>query len=101
MKRIWISWTLGSGYAQEAASGSTRLKHRDNVSQAAASKPADDWFLATYFRELASQEKALADSYQRIGRDIKKTKPPAGVDAAGSASLVPRHIKADDAAFRK
>jgi len=43
--------------------------------------------LADYFKDLASQEQALAESYARIATMYKEKTPPAGLDAAAASEL--------------
>jgi hypothetical protein len=79
---LFFTWTLGYVCAQEPVSSNSKLKQRDSGASVAEKKPQDESSLAMYFRELASQEKALADSYQRIAVMYHNAKPPANIDPA-------------------
>jgi hypothetical protein len=47
-----------------------------------ASIPADHFDLVKYFKDLASQERALAESYRRIARIYEEKTPPSDLDPA-------------------
>jgi hypothetical protein len=93
MKRIphvaacLFTCTLGSVCAQEPAPSHSKLEHRDNGNAALPQMPKDQRALAAYFRELASQEKALADSYERLATIYKKTKPLEGSNQASAREI--------------
>ena len=48
---------------------------------------ADHLLLARYFRDLASQEQALAESYERLAEIYQEQSPPPGLDAAKTREL--------------
>jgi hypothetical protein len=74
---------LRSVAAQEPAAGNPKVPQSPHQSLATtANAPEEHLSLAAYFRELASQEQALAKSYDRIARIYEEKALPSGLDAA-------------------
>jgi hypothetical protein len=81
MAAFLFTWTLVSVGAPP--SSNSKMKQGDHFPSPAEKKPPDR-SLAVYFRDLASQERELADACGRIATIYRTAKPPAGLDAASA-----------------
>jgi len=80
----------GRAGAQQAASNNPELSQTRvaGQQQVTEGKTVENHArLADYFKDLASQEQALAESYTRIATMYKEKTPPAGLDAAAASEL--------------
>ena len=66
--------------AQEPASNSSIRAHREDRASTVSIVAEDHLTLARYFRDMASQEQAMADSYKQIAALYKENAPPQRVD---------------------
>jgi hypothetical protein len=72
---------------QPAADDSKLIQSPRAISITNASTPEDHLRLAEYFRDLATQEQALAESYDEIAAIYKKKTAPPGLDPASARKL--------------
>jgi hypothetical protein len=78
--------TLGTAIAQDRG-GRTRTPVQAEADSTDSEPPGDELSLARYFRELASQEYALADSYRHTAAVYKDTTMPRGLDLSSARDL--------------
>src|SRR5215475_3700122 len=77
---------LGTASAQDA-SGRTATSVQAASNSTDARPTGDELSLARYFRELATQEHALADSYRRMAALYKDKTAPLGLDPSSAREL--------------
>lgn len=77
----------GPAVAQEGVANNAKASQAQHAGIAAASPVADHAHLSDYFRDLASQEQALAESYARIATLYKEKVPLPGLDPATTDEL--------------
>jgi hypothetical protein len=73
--------------AQERASNTSKPAHRDEKASAVSSVAEDHFSLGGYFRDLASQEQAMAESYEHIAALYKENAPPQGVNPVPATEM--------------
>jgi hypothetical protein len=73
--------------AQEAASNTSKPAHREEKASTVNIVAEDHLSLAGYFRDLASQEQALAESYEHIAALYKENAPPQGVNPVPATEM--------------
>jgi hypothetical protein len=66
--------------AQERALNTSKPAYREEKASIVSIVAEDHLSLAGYFRDLASQEQELAESYEHIAALYKENVPPPGVD---------------------
>jgi hypothetical protein len=79
---LWT--TLGPATAQDAGRGSSMPVQASTTN---AAPPEDAESFAKHFCELASHERALADSYRHLAAFYKNRTPPLGLDPASAREL--------------
>jgi hypothetical protein len=83
---IFLAATLAPGQEPAVANPKAPQSPRQPL-VATANAPEDHLSLAVYFRELASQEEALAKSYDHLARIYKEKVLPAGLDAVSAREM--------------
>ena len=78
---------LGNIPAQERASNTSKPAHREEKASTVSIVAEDHLRLAGYFRDLASQELALAESYEHIAASYKENAQHQGADLVPAAEL--------------
>jgi hypothetical protein len=73
--------------AQERASNTSKPAHREEKASTVNIVAEDHLTLAGYFRDLASQKEALAESFEHIAALYKGNAPPPGVDPVPAAEM--------------
>ena len=73
--------------AQERASNTSKPAHREERASTVNIVAEDHLSLAGNFRDLASQEQALAESYEHIAALYKENAPPRGVDPVPATEM--------------
>jgi hypothetical protein len=78
---------LGNISAQERALNISNPAHREEKATTISIVAEDHFTLAGYFRDLASQEQALAESYEHIAALYKENVQHQGADPAPAAEM--------------
>jgi hypothetical protein len=73
--------------AQEPVSNASKPPRHEDKGPTTGNAPKDHLSLADYFRELASQEHALAESHEHIATLYKEKAPPVGLDPASAREM--------------
>jgi len=73
--------------AQERALNTSNPAHREGTASTVSLVAEDHLTLAGYFRDLASQEQALAESYEHIAALCKENAQHQGADAVPAAEM--------------
>jgi hypothetical protein len=73
--------------AQERALNTSNPAHREGTASTVSLVAEDRFTLAGYFRDLASQEQALAESYEHIAALYKQNAQHQGADAVPAAEM--------------
>jgi hypothetical protein len=73
--------------AQERASNTSKPAHRDEKASAVSSVAEDHFSLGGYFRDVASQEQAMAESYEHIAALYKENAQHQGAGAVPAAEM--------------
>ena len=73
--------------AQERASNTSKPTHREEKVSTVSIVAEDHLSLAGYFRDLASQEQALAESYEHIAALYKENAQHQGADPVPAAEM--------------
>jgi len=73
--------------AQERASNTSKPAHREEKASTVSIVAEDHLSLAGYFRDLASQEQALAESYEHIAALYKENAQHQGADPFPEAEM--------------
>ena len=72
---------------QEPLSNTSKPAHREERASTVNIVAEDHLSLAGYFRDLASQEQALAESYEHTAALYKENAPPRGVDPVPATEM--------------
>ena len=78
---------LGNIPAQERASNTSKPAHREEKASTVSIVAEDHVSLAGYFRDLASQEQALAESYEHIATLYKENAQHNGADPVPATEM--------------
>jgi hypothetical protein len=78
---------LGNILAQERPLNTSKPANREEKASTVSIVAEDHFSLAGYFRDLASQEKALAESYEHIAALYKENAQRKGADAVPAAEM--------------
>ena len=78
---------LGNIPAQERALNTSNPAHREGTASTVSLVAEDHLTLAGYFRDLASQEQALAESYEHIAALYKENAQHQGADPGPAAEM--------------
>jgi hypothetical protein len=78
---------LGNMPAQERASNTSKPAHREEKASTVSIVAEDHLSLAGYFRDLASQEQALAESYEHIAALYKENTRHQGANPVPAAEM--------------
>ena len=73
--------------AQEPASNSSIRAHREDRASTVSIVAEDHLTLARYFRDMASREHAMAESYEHIAALYKENAPPQRVDPVPATEM--------------
>jgi hypothetical protein len=73
--------------AQEPVSNTSKPAHREERASTVNIGAEDHLSLAGYFRDLASQEQARAESYEHIAAFYRENAPSRGVDPVPAAEM--------------
>jgi hypothetical protein len=73
--------------AQEPVSNTSKPAHREERASTVNFVAEDHLSLAGYFRDLSSQEQALAESHEHIAALYKENAPPRGVDPVPATEM--------------
>jgi hypothetical protein len=78
---------LGNIPAQERALNTSKPANREEKASSVSIVAEDHVSLAGYFRNLASQEQAMAESYEHIAALYKENAPPQRVDPVPATEM--------------